>query len=94
MEERAEKKALCPLEDVQIINNPTITHMISDIMARGKDNIATIHVTPAGQLIITIPRAIGAALSLGKGVKMAWIIEKNGLLCKRAHLSTIKDKVE
>jgi len=53
-------------------------------MAKGKDNEATIQVTNTGQYLITIPRAIGSALELEKGMKMEWLIKKDGLLLQHA----------
>jgi len=52
------------------------------MMPKSKENIATIQITNAGQYLITIPRAIAAALELRKGTKMEWIIRKDGLLLK------------
>ena len=52
------------------------------IMAKSKDNIATVQITNTGQFLITIPRAIGSALELDKGMKMEWVIRKNGLLLR------------
>ena len=49
-------------------------------MARGKNNSARIQVTSAGQIIVTIPRAIATALALTKGMRMEWVIKKDGLL--------------
>jgi len=51
-------------------------------MAKSKDNIATVQITNTGQFLITIPRAIGSALELGKGCKMEWVIRKDGLLLR------------
>lgn len=51
-------------------------------MAKSKDNIATVQITNTGQFIITIPRAIGSALELDKGMKMEWVIRKDGLLLR------------
>ena len=51
-------------------------------MAKSKDNIATVQITNTGQFLITIPRAIGTALELDKGMKMEWIIRKDGLLLR------------
>lgn len=51
-------------------------------MARSKDNIATVQITNTGQFLITIPRAIGSALELDKGMKMEWVIRKDGLLLR------------
>lgn len=52
------------------------------IMAKSKDNIATVQITNTGQFLITIPRAIGTALELDKGMKMEWVIQKDGLLLR------------
>ena len=52
------------------------------IMAKSKDNIATVQITNTGQFLITIPRAIGTALELDKGMKMEWVIRKDGLLLR------------
>ncbi len=51
-------------------------------MAKSKDNIATVQITNTGQFLITIPRAIGTALELDKGMKMEWVIRKDGLLLR------------
>ena len=51
-------------------------------MPKSKDNIVTIQITNTGQFLITIPRAIGSALELDKGMKMEWVIRKDGLLLK------------
>lgn len=51
-------------------------------MAKSKDNIATVQVTNTGQIIVTIPRALGAALELKKGTEMEWVIRKDGLLLR------------
>lgn len=51
-------------------------------MAKSKENVATVQMTNAGQFIITIPRAIGSALELEKGMKMEWVIRKDGLLLR------------
>lgn len=51
-------------------------------MAKSKENIATVQITNTGQFLITIPRAIGSALELDKGMKMEWVIRKNGLLLR------------
>ena len=51
-------------------------------MAKSKDNVATVQITNTGQFLITIPRAIGSALELDKGMKMEWVIRKNGLLLR------------
>ena len=51
-------------------------------MAKSKDNIATVQITNTGQILITIPRAIGTALELDKGMKMEWVIRKDGLLLR------------
>ena len=51
-------------------------------MAKSKDNIATVQITNTGQFLITIPRAIGSALELDKGMKMEWVIRKDGLLLR------------
>lgn len=51
-------------------------------MPKSKDNIVTVQITNTGQFLITIPRAIGSALELDKGMKMEWVIRKDGLLLK------------
>ena len=51
-------------------------------MAKSKDNIATVQVTNTGQIIVTIPRALGVALELKKGTEMEWVIRKEGLLLR------------
>lgn len=51
-------------------------------MAKSKDNIASVQITNTGQFLITIPRAIGSALELDKGMKMEWVIRKDGLLLR------------
>ena len=51
-------------------------------MAKSKENIATVQVTNVGQILITIPRAIGQALELKKGMRMEWIIRQEGLLLR------------
>ena len=40
-----------------------------EVMAKSKDNIATVQITNTGQFLITIPRAIGTALELDKGIR-------------------------
>lgn len=51
-------------------------------MAKSKDNIATVQVTKSGQMTVTIPRALGAALELTKGTELVWVIRKEGLLLR------------
>jgi bifunctional DNA-binding transcriptional regulator/antitoxin component of YhaV-PrlF toxin-antitoxin module len=51
-------------------------------MPKSKDNIVTVQITNTGQFLITIPRAIGSALELNKGMKMEWVIRKDGLLLR------------
>ncbi len=51
-------------------------------MPKSKDNIVTVQITNTGQFLITIPRAIGSALELDKGMKMEWVIRKDGLLLR------------
>lgn len=51
-------------------------------MAKSRDSIATVQITNTGQFLITIPRAIGSALELNKGMKMEWVIRKDGLLLR------------
>ena len=56
--------------------------MVGVFMAKSKDNIASVQITNTGQFLITIPRAIATALELDKGMKMEWIIRKDGLLLR------------
>lgn len=51
-------------------------------MAKSKHNTVTVQITNTGQFLITIPRAIASALELKKGMKMEWVIRKDGLLLR------------
>lgn len=51
-------------------------------MAKSKNNITTVQVTKTGQMVVTIPRSLGAALELKKGTELEWVIRKEGLLLK------------
>ena len=52
-------------------------------MAKSGDNVSTIQITNTGQYLVTIPRALGSALELEKGMKMEWVIKKDGILLRR-----------
>jgi bifunctional DNA-binding transcriptional regulator/antitoxin component of YhaV-PrlF toxin-antitoxin module len=55
-----------------------------DSMGRGKENEVTVQITNTGQFLITIPKAIAFGLELDKGMKMEWMIRKEGLLLRHS----------
>jgi len=55
-----------------------------DSMGKGKENEVTVQITNTGQFLITIPKAIAFALELEKGMKMEWMIRKEGLLLRHS----------
>ena len=57
-------------------------------MAKGKENVVRVQVTRTGQYLITMPRALAAALELNKGDEALWIHHPDGLILKK-HKSNI-----
>lgn len=73
---------------IETINNIQV-HICMNIigwdnMGRGKENEVTVQITNTGQFLITIPKAIAFALELDKGMKMEWMIRKEGLLLRHS----------